>query len=295
MNWASGLDERGRPIQTPQPPGSPTWPGNQGGTNWYSPSYSPRTGLFYFSAWENYASIYRKETSVYQPGRNFSGGGFTRAHAGARRARRSASGAAARSTTGPTKSATAPSSRSIRAPGEQKWKFDQFDVTDSGILTTASDLLFTGGREGYFYALDARTGTLLWKASLGGQIVTAPITYEVDGKQYVSVIAGHTLVTFALRDVAVEQVVDGLLAPSTRPAVEAPVGPALGEDRQESLVDAHPRPDEFAGAVPSNEVVPTGAFGPCAQTSAGRWDDRRRSRPPARGPPGAAAVRALRT
>ena len=45
--------------------------------------------------------------------------------------------------------------------GEQKWKFDQFDVTDSGILTTASDLLFTGGREGYFYALDARTGALL--------------------------------------------------------------------------------------------------------------------------------------
>ena len=55
--------------------------------------------------------------------------------------------------------------------GERKWKFEQFDVTDSGILTTASDLLFTGGREGYFYALDARTGKLLWKASLGGQIV----------------------------------------------------------------------------------------------------------------------------
>ena len=42
--------------------------------------------------------------------------------------------------------------------GQQKWTFDQFDVTDSGILTTATDLLFTGGREGYFYALDARTG-----------------------------------------------------------------------------------------------------------------------------------------
>ena len=41
------------------------------------------------------------------------------------------------------------------------------DVTDSGILTTASDLLFTGGREGYFQALDARTGALLWKANLG--------------------------------------------------------------------------------------------------------------------------------
>ena len=75
-----------------------------------------------------------------------------------------------------------------------------YDVTDSGILTTASDLLFTGGREGYFHALDARTGELLWKASLGGQIVTAPMSYRVDGKQYVAVISGHNLVTYALRE-----------------------------------------------------------------------------------------------
>ena len=76
VNWASGFDEGGRPMQTPQPAGSPTWPGNQGGTNWYSPSYSPRTELFYVSAWENYASIYRKEAVEFVPGRNFVGGGF---------------------------------------------------------------------------------------------------------------------------------------------------------------------------------------------------------------------------
>ena len=52
------------------------------------------------------------------------------------------------------------------------------DVSDSGILTTASDVLFTGGREGYFQALDARTGTLLWKTNLGAQIVSGPITYR---------------------------------------------------------------------------------------------------------------------
>jgi alcohol dehydrogenase (cytochrome c) len=61
-------------------------------------------------------------------------------------------------------------------------------------------LLFAGGREGYFYALDAKTGNLLWKASLGGQIEMAPVTFMVDGKQYISVISGHTLVTFGLRD-----------------------------------------------------------------------------------------------
>ncbi len=74
------------------------------------------------------------------------------------------------------------------------------DVTDSGILTTASDVLFTGGREGYFQALDARSGSLLWKASLGAQIVSGPITYEVDGKQYVSAISGLSLCVFGLRE-----------------------------------------------------------------------------------------------
>lgn len=199
VNWASGLDENGRPIQTPQPDGEPTWPGNQGGTNWYPPSYSPSTGLFYFAAWEDYATIYEPEESEYIPGRYFLGGGF--------------------SVLAPVEGAptigigrTSPINNwtdvvgygSVKAldpsTGEEVWAFDQFDVTDSGMLTTASDLLFTGGREGYFHALDARTGDLLWKASLGGQIVMAPVTYTVNGEQYVTVISGNSMVTFGLRD-----------------------------------------------------------------------------------------------
>jgi glucose dehydrogenase len=70
----------------------------------------------------------------------------------------------------------------------------------SAALTTATDLLFTGGREGHFHALDARTGEEIWKASLGGQIVMAPVTYEVNGRQYISVISGNSFVTFGLRD-----------------------------------------------------------------------------------------------
>ena len=84
--------------------------------------------------------------------------------------------------------------------GEARWQYDQFDVSDSGMLSTATDLLFTGGREGHFHALNAVNGELLWRASLGGQIVMAPITYMVNGIQYVSVISGHTLITFSLRD-----------------------------------------------------------------------------------------------
>ena len=199
VNWASGLDAKGRPIATPQPAGQPTWPGNQGGTNWYSPSFSPRTGLFYLSAWEGYASIFRKEPATYIPGRNFAGGGHTVV----------------------TPVPGAPAVRIGRYSPindwtdvvgngavialdpqtmQRKWTFPQYDVTDSGILTTATDLLFTGGREGYFYALDAKNGDVLWKASLGGQIVNGPMTYSVDGKQYVAVISGNSLYTFALRD-----------------------------------------------------------------------------------------------
>ncbi len=199
VNWSSGLDEKGRPIPTPQPEGMPTYPGNQGGTNWYPPSYSPRTGLFYFSAWENYATIYRAEESEYVPGQAFLGGGFS---------------VLAPSPDAPTIGIgrTNPINNwtdevgyaSLKAmdpqTGEAVWSYNQYDVSDSGMLTTASDLLFTGGREGYFHAIDARSGDLIWNVNLGGQIVMAPVTYMVDGIQYVSVISGNSLSTFALRD-----------------------------------------------------------------------------------------------
>ena len=199
VNWSSGLDEKGRPIPTPQPEGMPTYPGNQGGTNWYPPSYSPRTGLFYFSAWENYATIYRAEESEYVPGQAFLGGGFS---------------VLAPSPDAPTIGIgrTNPINNwtdevgyaSLKAmdpqTGEAVWSYNQYDVSDSGMLTTATDLLFTGGREGYFHAIDARSGDLIWNVNLGGQIVMAPVTYMVDGIQYVSVISGNGLSTFALRD-----------------------------------------------------------------------------------------------
>ncbi len=147
VNWASGLDAKGRPIQTPQPPGAPTWPGNQGGTKWASPSFSPRTGLFYLSAWENYASVFRREEQDFVPGRTFLGGG-QRVVTPAPDA--PAIGIGRR---GPVNNWTDAVGRGAvialdPKTGQRKWTFEQFDVTDSGILTTASDVLFTGGREG---------------------------------------------------------------------------------------------------------------------------------------------------
>ena len=74
VNWAEGLDDSGRPIETPQPPGAPTYPGIAGGTNWYSPSYSPRTELFYIPAWEDHATVFGGEPVEYEEGQYFTGG-----------------------------------------------------------------------------------------------------------------------------------------------------------------------------------------------------------------------------
>jgi alcohol dehydrogenase (cytochrome c) len=196
VNWASGLDDRGRPLATPQPVGAPVYPGVQGGTNWYSPSYSPRTGLFYLSAWQDYATIFVSEPVDYSPGQRYTGGRPTSPIPGAPNP--SLRGAPINNWTEATGHGSV-MALDIRT-GRTKWKFDMTDVTDAGILTTASDLLFTGGREGYFHALDARTGTLLWKASVGGPVAAAPITYRIDGRQYVAVAAGHALFVYGLRD-----------------------------------------------------------------------------------------------
>ena len=198
LNWASGLDPKGRPIPTPPPEGAPTFPGLQGGTNWYSPSYSPRTGLFYVSAWEDYASVFIREAQTFEEGRRFVGGRPTSPIPGAQ----NVPGATKRPPINVWTEAAGHGAVIAIDPrtGEKKWKFPMTDTTDSGLLTTASDLLFTGGREGYFQALDARTGALLWKTILGGPIVAGPMTYQADGKQFIAVAAGHSLFAFALRE-----------------------------------------------------------------------------------------------
>ncbi len=197
VNWASGLDQTGRPIETPQPPGLPTTPGMAGATNFYSPSYSPRTGLFYIPAWKAYSLIFNPAESEFKEGQRFMGGTATNPIPAGDRV--------GITRTSPINTYTdEAASGAVLAidpqTGMKKWTFDMYDVNTSGILTTAADLLFSGGREGYFHALDARTGKLLWKVNLGGEIIAGPITYQVDGKQYVSIAGGNSLFVFALHD-----------------------------------------------------------------------------------------------
>jgi alcohol dehydrogenase (cytochrome c) len=192
VNWMNGFDEKGRPMRvpgkTPSTEGTLIKPGNQGGTNWYSPSFSPRTGLFYIPAWVNYSSVYVKTKEEYSEGRQY-GSGTPRSPVPFFRTpqnyRKEDEGYGA--------------VRAVDAKtGALKWEFKMNDVTDAGILTTATDVLFSGGREGYFYALDARTGAPLWKTAVGGPVASGPMSYSVGGRQYVAVSAGNSLFTFAL-------------------------------------------------------------------------------------------------
>jgi alcohol dehydrogenase (cytochrome c) len=195
VNWMNGFDEKGRPMRVPgkvpTPEGTPIKPGNQGGTNWYSPSYSPRTGLFYIPAWVDYSSVYVKQPVEYAEGRIFAGAmpqsPVPMIRSGQINQRRDEEGYGAVRAMDPN-------------TGERKWEFRMADVTDSGILTTATDLLFVGGREGYFFALNARNGSMLWKANTGGQISAGPMTYAVGGRQYVAVASGNALYVYALRE-----------------------------------------------------------------------------------------------
>jgi alcohol dehydrogenase (cytochrome c) len=186
VNWATGFDEKGRPIRVPgiEPTkeGTLVYPGNQGATNWYSPSFSPRTGLFYIPTWENSSSTYLKTTEApeFREDKSFTGD-FPKP--------------------GSTDDDVYSTIRAIDPQtGEKKWDHRlTAPSTEAGILTTASDVLFSGGRDGAFYALDARDGKLLWGTNLGPSVAAGPMSYMVKGKQYVSIQAGSALFTFGLR------------------------------------------------------------------------------------------------
>ncbi len=196
QTWNVGFDEAGRPIKRidaePTVEGNQVYPGVQGGTNWYSPSYSPRTGMFYIPAWEDYYGLYNKFEQEYVPGRQYTGGS-------PRAAVRGSSGSTNLINTRDQEGGYGVVRAIDAKTGERKWDFEFMDVTDGGVLTTGGDVLFSGNREQYFYAIDARTGAELWKIYLGGNIRSGPITYEVNGTQYVTVASGNSLFTFTLK------------------------------------------------------------------------------------------------
>ena len=180
QTWADGLDAKGRPIRkkgiAPSLEGTLVFPNIQGASNWFSPSYSPQTKLFYQAAREM-GTIYYKGAAVYKPGTAFTGGGGRYVNGD------DASGAI----------------RALDATtGKTKWEFPLLSPGWTSLLSTAGGLVFGGSEEGNFFALDAETGKPLWDTQIGGAVRGIPMSYGVDGKQYVAIAAGFTLFVFAL-------------------------------------------------------------------------------------------------
>jgi alcohol dehydrogenase (cytochrome c) len=180
QTWASGFDSDGVPIQTPE--GHPTvqgaviFPNSQGATNWWSPSYEQASNTFFVPAMEG-SDVYKKGAAIMADY-----GGYLASNATFR-----------------------PTWTAIRAldaaTGHLRWEYRfpprQPSIVMGGLLSTDGGLLF-GGDDSLLVALDSGQGKELWRFNTGTKVMAAPITYLVDGRQYVTLTAGMTVLTFAL-------------------------------------------------------------------------------------------------
>lgn len=181
LNWATGLDASGRPIlsgRIPSAKGTLICPGIDGATNWFSPSYNPGTGLFYFLALEscnNFFSAPREfvhSETYYNTGTKLPPDDH------------------------PQKILLAISPKD----GQVVWRYPQTGNGSSwgGTLTTAGGLVFFGDDSDSLEAVDASNGRTLWHFNTGQRFRASPMTYEVDGAQYVAIAAESDIFSFVL-------------------------------------------------------------------------------------------------
>ena len=181
LNWAKGIDTTGRPILTgkiPNAEGTEICPSIDGATNWFSPSYNPDTGLFYVMALES-CSIFFAHPQKFAIGQTLYATG--------------------------TKLAPDDHAQKVLLAysvpeGKIVWRYPQAGRGNSwgGTLTTAGGLVFFGNDTGALAAVDARTGRALWQFTTGQNIYASPMSYAVDGVQYVAIAAGSDVISFAL-------------------------------------------------------------------------------------------------
>ncbi len=180
VNWAKGVDAKGQPV--PDPAKEPSVDGSLvdipggGGTNWIPPSYDPQTGLFYVNATRGYSLAFLTDTDERPEGYGGSARGLWSQHV-------------------------------LEAidvtTGKPRWTHPYAAAGASGlggpgILTTAGKLLFTGDYAGNLIAFEAAQGSILWHFNMGQPLTNGPMTYLLDGKQYVIAGAGDTLMAFRL-------------------------------------------------------------------------------------------------
>jgi alcohol dehydrogenase (cytochrome c) len=183
LNWATGIDAKGQPIRTdvkPTPDGAKICPGYGGATNWYSPSYNESTGLMYFMTLEQCTTYFSAPVpQQFEPGKEFYSTGV-------------------KHTPGDS------SQKSLLAYDIAKqtiaWKYPQAGAGHSsgGTMATSGGLMFFGDDAQSLEAVDARDGKPLWHFTTGQDISASPMTYAVEGKQYVAIAAGSDIFAFAL-------------------------------------------------------------------------------------------------
>jgi acido-empty-quinoprotein group A len=175
QTWASGVDSRGRPIAkaeaTPTPDGALVEPGSDGSTNWMAPSFNPQTGLFYVNARRLFSIFYNTVE-----GKAEGWGGRDR---------------------------NLWSNSTLRAldyrTGKVVWNHELGDGESiAGILTTAGHLLFSADNSGNLLALDPATGKTLWHLNMGGKLDASPMTYQLDGRQFLIFAVQDILYAFSL-------------------------------------------------------------------------------------------------
>jgi alcohol dehydrogenase (cytochrome c) len=174
VNWTLGVDDQGRPIpnpaKEPAPDGRLIAPDEAGMTNYRSPSFDTRNGLFIVDAHPSYSLYFAKPADgVY----GWAGADYGVWGKGV-----------------------------IEAidyqTGKIRWSHELGSEAGSGVLTTDSGLTFTGDAMGNFLALDSTDGKTLWHAGSGSKIASSPITYQLDGRQYVVTSSGGVLFVWTL-------------------------------------------------------------------------------------------------
>jgi alcohol dehydrogenase (cytochrome c) len=181
ITWSSGLDARGRPIRVegmePTREGIRVCPSLTGASNWYSTSYNPTTGLYYVQT-EDKCGVFTRVDADWEAGKGFMGGSFA--------------------------PAPEPAQRLLRAidiqTGSTRFEVPQVGRANSwgGVLSTAGGLVFFGDDSGAFSAVDAASGSLLWRFAANARWRASPMTYDFDGRQYVAIANGSTIMAFAL-------------------------------------------------------------------------------------------------
>ena len=185
VTWATHVDlETGRPVENPEAhyanEAKVIQPAPYGGHNWHPMSYSPDTGLVYIPALDLSFSYAQSNAFKHQPGEWNTGTDFTEMV--------------------PAKDPDQMIAdlRNVRGhlaawdpvTQQEVWRVQHQMSWNGGLLSTAGNLLFQGRADGQFAAYRADTGELLWEFPTQVGIIAAPVTFAVDGEQYVSVVAG---------------------------------------------------------------------------------------------------------